>query len=74
MTKMFEKSEEADKDKEGNESATPDTTSQHKNHLFDLNCKICIGNFQKHIYLNASCTKAKRKILVMSVCAIIDLQ
>nr|XP_027310850.2 PHD finger protein 3 isoform X1 [Anas platyrhynchos] len=43
MTKMFEKSEEVDKDKEGNESATPDTTSQHKNHLFDLNCKICIG-------------------------------
>lgn len=71
---MFEKSEEVDKDKEGNESATPDTTSQHKNHLFDLNCKICIGNFEKHIYLNVSCTKAKRKILVMSVCAIIDLQ
>ncbi|NXB80103.1 PHF3 protein, partial [Donacobius atricapilla] len=42
-TKLFEKSEEAEKDKEINESATPDTTSQHKNHLFDLNCKICIG-------------------------------
>uniref|UniRef100_A0A8B9MN15 PHD finger protein 3 n=2 Tax=Accipiter nisus TaxID=211598 RepID=A0A8B9MN15_9AVES len=41
--KLFEKSEEADKDKEVNESASPDTTSQHKNHLFDLNCKICIG-------------------------------
>ncbi|XP_057225413.1 PHD finger protein 3 isoform X2 [Malurus melanocephalus] len=41
--KLFEKSEEADKDKEINESASPDTTSQHKNHLFDLNCKICIG-------------------------------
>ncbi|NWS65736.1 PHF3 protein, partial [Crotophaga sulcirostris] len=39
----FEKSEEAEKDKEVNESASPDTTSQHKNHLFDLNCKICIG-------------------------------
>ncbi|NWR73254.1 PHF3 protein, partial [Centropus unirufus] len=37
----FEKSEEAEK--EGNESASSDTTSQHKNHLFDLNCKICIG-------------------------------
>ncbi|XP_014792533.1 PREDICTED: PHD finger protein 3-like [Calidris pugnax] len=36
-----EKSEEAEK--EVNESASPDTTSQHKNHLFDLNCKICIG-------------------------------
>nr|XP_021381362.1 PHD finger protein 3 isoform X1 [Lonchura striata domestica] len=42
-TKLFEKSEEAEKDKEINESASPDTTSQHKNHLFDLNCKICIG-------------------------------
>ncbi|KAM6355669.1 PHD finger protein 3 isoform 1-T3 [Podargus strigoides] len=41
--KLFEKSEEAEKDKEVNESASPDTTSQHKNHLFDLNCKICIG-------------------------------
>ncbi|KAM6279508.1 PHD finger protein 3 isoform 1-T1 [Porphyrio hochstetteri] len=42
-TKLFEKSEEAEKDKEVNESASSDTTSQHKNHLFDLNCKICIG-------------------------------
>ncbi|NWU71425.1 PHF3 protein, partial [Pterocles burchelli] len=41
-TKLFEKAEEAEKDKV-NESASPDTTSQHKNHLFDLNCKICIG-------------------------------
>ncbi|NWV17313.1 PHF3 protein, partial [Origma solitaria] len=41
--KLFEKSEEAGKDKEINDSASPDTTSQHKNHLFDLNCKICIG-------------------------------
>ncbi|NXN33465.1 PHF3 protein, partial [Nycticryphes semicollaris] len=39
--KLFEKSEEAEK--ELNESSSPDTTSQHKNHLFDLNCKICIG-------------------------------
>ncbi|KFP72348.1 PREDICTED: PHD finger protein 3 [Acanthisitta chloris] len=39
----FERSEEAEKDKDINESASPDTTSQHKNHLFDLNCKICIG-------------------------------
>ncbi|XP_057270078.1 PHD finger protein 3 isoform X1 [Pezoporus wallicus] len=42
-TKLFEKSEEAEKHKDINESASPDTTSQHKNHLFDLNCKICIG-------------------------------
>ncbi|NXP21656.1 PHF3 protein, partial [Scytalopus superciliaris] len=41
--KLFEKSDEAEKDKEINESTSPDTTSQHKNHLFDLNCKICIG-------------------------------
>lgn len=53
--KVFEKSEEAEKDKEANESASPDTTSQHKNHLFDLNCKICIGNFAQHIKINASC-------------------
>ncbi|KAM6433312.1 PHD finger protein 3 isoform 2-T3 [Rhynochetos jubatus] len=39
--KLSEKSEETEK--EVNESASPDTTSQHKNHLFDLNCKICIG-------------------------------
>uniref|UniRef100_A0A8D2LZ75 PHD finger protein 3 n=1 Tax=Varanus komodoensis TaxID=61221 RepID=A0A8D2LZ75_VARKO len=41
--KMLEKIEETEKDKEIDESANPDTTSQHKNHLFDLNCKICIG-------------------------------
>ncbi|KAH0622064.1 hypothetical protein JD844_024006, partial [Phrynosoma platyrhinos] len=41
--KTVEKMEETEKDKEVDGSATPDTTSQHKNHLFDLNCKICIG-------------------------------
>ncbi|XP_062981088.1 PHD finger protein 3 isoform X2 [Elgaria multicarinata webbii] len=41
--KVVEKMEEIEKDKEIDESATPDTTNQHKNHLFDLNCKICIG-------------------------------
>nr|XP_056712256.1 PHD finger protein 3 [Euleptes europaea] len=41
--KVVEKTEETEKDKEVDESATPDTTSQHKHHLFDLNCKICIG-------------------------------
>ncbi|XP_064020192.1 PHD finger protein 3 isoform X2 [Pogoniulus pusillus] len=41
--KLLEKAEEADRDREVPESASPDTTSQHKNHLFDLNCKICIG-------------------------------
>ncbi|KAJ6665865.1 hypothetical protein lerEdw1_001337 [Lerista edwardsae] len=41
--KTVEKLEEIEKDKDIDESATPDTTSQHKNHLFDLNCKICIG-------------------------------
>ncbi|XP_077782393.1 PHD finger protein 3 isoform X1 [Podarcis muralis] len=41
--KIVEKTEQIEKDKEVDESTTPDTTSQHKNHLFDLNCKICIG-------------------------------
>ncbi|XP_020637476.3 PHD finger protein 3 isoform X2 [Pogona vitticeps] len=41
--KTVEKMEEAEKDKEVDASATPDTTSQHKHHLFDLNCKICTG-------------------------------
>ncbi|XP_015273362.1 PREDICTED: PHD finger protein 3 [Gekko japonicus] len=41
--KVMEKMEETEKDKEVDESATPDTTSQHKHHLFDLNCKICTG-------------------------------
>ncbi|XP_042312076.1 PHD finger protein 3 isoform X2 [Sceloporus undulatus] len=41
--KTVEKMEEMEKEKEVDGSATPDTTSQHKNHLFDLNCKICIG-------------------------------
>ncbi|XP_073192450.1 PHD finger protein 3 isoform X1 [Lepidochelys kempii] len=43
MVKLVEKTEEIEKDKEVDESSFPDTTSQHKNHLFDLNCKICIG-------------------------------
>ncbi|XP_068009532.1 PHD finger protein 3 isoform X3 [Melanerpes formicivorus] len=41
--KLLERAEEADREREVAESASPDTTSQHKNHLFDLNCKICIG-------------------------------
>ncbi|XP_054255275.1 PHD finger protein 3 isoform X1 [Indicator indicator] len=41
--KLLEKAEEANRDREVTDSASPDTTSQHKNHLFDLNCKICIG-------------------------------
>ncbi|XP_075779806.1 PHD finger protein 3 isoform X2 [Pelodiscus sinensis] len=43
MIKLVEKTEEIEKDKVEDESSFPDTTSQHKNHLFDLNCKICIG-------------------------------
>ncbi|XP_067421624.1 LOW QUALITY PROTEIN: PHD finger protein 3 [Emydura macquarii macquarii] len=42
MIKLVEKTEEIEKD-EVDESSSPDTTNQHKNHLFDLNCKICIG-------------------------------
>ncbi|XP_077163872.1 PHD finger protein 3 isoform X3 [Paroedura picta] len=41
--KVMEKTEETEKDKDVDESAIPDTTSQHRHHLFDLNCKICIG-------------------------------
>ncbi|XP_001372425.3 PHD finger protein 3 isoform X1 [Monodelphis domestica] len=40
-TKSVEKVE--DLEKEETDSLSKDTTSQHKNHLFDLNCKICIG-------------------------------
>ncbi|XP_051853168.1 PHD finger protein 3 isoform X1 [Antechinus flavipes] len=40
-TKSVEKVE--DLEKEEADSLSKDTTSQHKNHLFDLNCKICIG-------------------------------
>uniref|UniRef100_A0A8C5PPH3 PHD finger protein 3 n=1 Tax=Leptobrachium leishanense TaxID=445787 RepID=A0A8C5PPH3_9ANUR len=38
-----EKEEEVQKEKESSAESTSDTTGQHKNHLFDLNCKICTG-------------------------------
>ncbi|XP_029451528.1 PHD finger protein 3 isoform X2 [Rhinatrema bivittatum] len=41
--KPVEKTEEIQKDKEVPSESTSDTTTQHKNHLFDLNCKICTG-------------------------------
>ncbi|XP_034292566.1 PHD finger protein 3 isoform X1 [Pantherophis guttatus] len=41
--KIVEKVEETEKVKEANDSSSSDTTNQHKNHLFDLNCKICTG-------------------------------
>uniref|UniRef100_A0A8D0GP89 PHD finger protein 3 n=1 Tax=Sphenodon punctatus TaxID=8508 RepID=A0A8D0GP89_SPHPU len=41
--KVVEKIEEPEKDPEVEESTSADTTHQHKHHLFDLNCKICIG-------------------------------
>ncbi|XP_028916420.1 PHD finger protein 3 isoform X1 [Ornithorhynchus anatinus] len=41
--KSMEKAEEFEKEKEESDSLSKDTTSQHKKHLFDLNCKICIG-------------------------------
>uniref|UniRef100_A0A8D0DQG9 PHD finger protein 3 n=2 Tax=Salvator merianae TaxID=96440 RepID=A0A8D0DQG9_SALMN len=41
--KTAERMEETETVKEADESSTPDSTSQHKNHLFDLNCKICTG-------------------------------
>ncbi|KAM9233888.1 PHD finger protein 3 isoform 1-T1 [Dugong dugon] len=41
--KSLEKIEESEKQKEEIGSMSKDTTSQHRQHLFDLNCKICIG-------------------------------
>ncbi|KAM6184550.1 PHD finger protein 3 isoform 2-T2 [Rhynchocyon petersi] len=42
-SKSLEKLEESEKHKEELDSLSKDTTSQHRQHLFDLNCKICIG-------------------------------
>ncbi|XP_020027516.2 PHD finger protein 3 isoform X2 [Castor canadensis] len=42
-SKSLEKPEGSDKQKEELDSMSKDTTSQHRQHLFDLNCKICIG-------------------------------
>ncbi|CAH7224021.1 PHD finger protein 3 isoform X2 [Phodopus roborovskii] len=41
--KSLEKTEGSEKKKEEVDSTSKDTTSQHRQHLFDLNCKICIG-------------------------------
>lgn len=41
--KSSEKPEASEKQKEEVDSTSKDTTSQHRQHLFDLNCKICIG-------------------------------
>ncbi|XP_028631220.1 PHD finger protein 3 isoform X2 [Grammomys surdaster] len=41
--KSLEKPEASEKQKEEVDSTSKDTTSQHRQHLFDLNCKICIG-------------------------------
>ncbi|XP_075058676.1 PHD finger protein 3 [Mixophyes fleayi] len=43
VVKPLEKEEELQKDKDTPVETTSDTTTQHKNHLFDLNCKICTG-------------------------------
>lgn len=43
VAKPLEKEEEVQKEKEDPVESTSDTTTQHKNHLFDLNCKICTG-------------------------------
>lgn len=42
-TKSLEKTEGCEKLKEEIDSMSKDTTNQHRQHLFDLNCKICIG-------------------------------
>lgn len=41
--KSSEKTDGSEKQKEDNDSTSKDTTNQHRQHLFDLNCKICIG-------------------------------
>ncbi|OCT80566.1 PHD finger protein 3 [Xenopus laevis] len=41
--KPAEKEEEIQKEQELPAETSSDTTSHHKNHLFDLNCKICTG-------------------------------
>lgn len=41
--KSMEKPDVSEKQKEEVDSTSKDTTSQHRQHLFDLNCKICIG-------------------------------
>nr|XP_036854261.1 PHD finger protein 3 isoform X2 [Manis javanica]XP_036854262.1 PHD finger protein 3 isoform X2 [Manis javanica] len=41
--KSLEKTEGSEKQKEEIDSMSKDTTGQHRQHLFDLNCKICIG-------------------------------
>lgn len=41
--KSMEKTEGSEKQKGEVDSMSKDTTSQHRQHLFDLNCKICIG-------------------------------
>ncbi|KAF6365063.1 PHD finger protein 3 [Rhinolophus ferrumequinum] len=41
--KSLEKIEASEKQKEEIDCMSKDTTSQHRQHLFDLNCKICIG-------------------------------
>ncbi|XP_021053402.1 PHD finger protein 3 isoform X2 [Mus pahari] len=41
--KSLEKPDTSEKQKEEVDPTSRDTTSQHRQHLFDLNCKICIG-------------------------------
>ncbi|KAF4025011.1 hypothetical protein G4228_017244 [Cervus hanglu yarkandensis] len=42
-SKSMEKTEGSEKQKGEIDSMSKDTTGQHRQHLFDLNCKICIG-------------------------------
>ncbi|KAM9316596.1 PHD finger protein 3 [Gastrophryne carolinensis] len=42
-TEKEEKKEEKKEEEEQLSDSMSDTTTQHKNHLFDLNCKICTG-------------------------------
>lgn len=63
--KSLEKTEGTEKQKEEIDSMSKDTTSQHRQHLFDLNCKICIGNW-KFFFLKC-CFHFEREILVFVI-------
>lgn len=63
--KSLEKAEGAEKQKEEIDSMSKDTTSQHRQHLFDLNCKICIGNWK--FFILKCCFRFGREILVFVI-------
>lgn len=53
----MEKPDVSEKQKEEVDSTSKDTTSQHRQHLFDLNCKICIGWESCQLWCCAYCLR-----------------